>query len=105
LGNFTNKLMEKNKQYTAVDFIYDELKKYVRYDNRNAVETFDRIFEQAKEKYQDEMESSIIEICAEKSTSESYKYADGYSQGFEAALKLVKWKIDNELIYKHNEQR
>ena len=36
--------MEKNKQYTAVDFIYDELKKYVRYDNRNAVETFDRIF-------------------------------------------------------------
>ena len=51
------------------------------------------------------MESSIIEICAEKSTSESYKYADGYSQGWEAALKMVKWKIDNELRYKHNEQR
>jgi hypothetical protein len=96
--------MENNKQ-NAVDFIYEQLKKYVRYDNRDAVETFDRIFEQAKEKYQDEMESSIIEICAEKSTSEANKYADGYSQGFEAALKLVKWKIDNELRYKHNEQR
>jgi hypothetical protein len=96
--------MENNKP-NAVDFIYEQLKKYVRYDNRDAVETFDRIFEQAKEKYQDEMESSIIEICAEKSTSEANKYADGYSQGFEAALKLVKWKIDNELRYKHNEQR
>jgi hypothetical protein len=94
-----------NNKPNAVDFIYEQLKKYVRYDNRNAVETFDRIFEQAKERYKDEMESSIIEICAEKSTSEANKYADGYSQGWEAALKMVKWKIDNELIYKHNEQR
>jgi flagellar biosynthesis/type III secretory pathway protein FliH len=97
--------MINNKQQTAVEFIHEELRKYVRYDNRSAVETFDRIFEQAKEKYQDEMESSIIEICAEKSTSDASKYAEGYSQGFEAALKFVKWKIDNELRYKHNEQR
>jgi len=38
-----------NKQQTAVEFIQEQLRKYVRYDNRDAVETFDKIFEQAKE--------------------------------------------------------
>ena len=38
-----------DKQQTAVEFIQKQLRKYVRYDNRNAVETFDKIFEIAKE--------------------------------------------------------
>ena len=83
-----------NNKPNAVDFIYEQLKKYVRYDNRNAVETFDRIFEQAKEKYQDEMESSIIEICAEKSTSEANKYSDGYKQGYYRAIENAKYQIN-----------
>jgi hypothetical protein len=41
--------MTNNKQQTAVEFIQEQLRKYVRYDNRSAVETFDKIFEQAKE--------------------------------------------------------
>ena len=41
--------MTNDKQQTAVDFIQEQLRKYVRYDNRDAVETFDKIFEQAKE--------------------------------------------------------
>lgn len=99
MGSFTNKPTEmtNNKQYTAVDFIYDELKKYVRYDNRNAVETFDRIFEQAKERYNDEMESSIIEICAEKSTSEANKYAEGYKEGYQRALDYISDTIKNKI--------
>jgi flagellar biosynthesis/type III secretory pathway protein FliH len=88
--------MEKNKP-NAVDFIYEQLKQYVRYDNRNAVETFDRIFEQAKEKYKDEMESSIIEICAEKSTSEASSYEHGYKEGYKRALDLMKWTIEEDL--------
>jgi hypothetical protein len=52
--------MENNKP-TAVDFIYEQLKKYVRYDNRDAVETFDRIFEQAKEIEKDIIINSHIE--------------------------------------------
>ena len=88
------KILTNNKQ-TAVDFIYDELKKYVRYDNRNAVETFDRIFEQAKERYNDEIESSIIEICSEKSTSEASSYEHGYKEGYKRALELSQWALSN----------
>jgi hypothetical protein len=46
--------MTNNKQQTAVGFIQEQLRKYVRYDNRDAVETFDKIFEQAKEMHKEE---------------------------------------------------
>jgi len=81
--------MEKNKQYTAVDFIYDELKKYVRYDNRNAVETFDRIFEQAREMYEDKMEAEIIKQCATLSTIKASSYEDGFYDGYMKASKTT----------------
>lgn len=85
--------MEKNKQQTAVDFIYDELKKYVRYDNRNAVETFDRIFEQAREMYEDKMEAEIIKQCATLSTIKASSYEDGFNDGYMKAMRTAITKI------------
>lgn len=41
--------MSNDKQEMPVEFIQEQLRKYVRYDNRSAVETFDKIFDQAKE--------------------------------------------------------
>ena len=38
----------------SIDFIYDSLRNYVRYDNRNAVEIFDKIFEDARELHKKE---------------------------------------------------
>ena len=32
-------------------------------------------------------------------------YADGYSEGYNRALELVKWKIDNEIKGGNNEQQ
>ena len=72
-----------NNKPNAVDFIYEQLKKYVRYDNRNPVETFDRIFEQAKEMYNDEMEAVIIKHFAEIGTSNASAYSEGYTKGWD----------------------
>jgi predicted solute-binding protein len=48
-----------NKQETAVEFIQKQLRKYVRYDNRDAVETFDKIFEIAKEIEKEQIEEAF----------------------------------------------
>jgi hypothetical protein len=53
--------------------------------------------ERMEQQYQDGKEIGMIQVLAEKSTSEASKYADSYYQGYETALKLIKWKIDNEL--------
>jgi hypothetical protein len=53
--------MTNNKQQTAVEFIQEQLRKYVRYDNRSAVETFDKIFEQAKEMEKERMKGMYVE--------------------------------------------
>jgi hypothetical protein len=47
--------MSNDKQEMPVEFIQEQLRKYVRYDNRSAVETFDKIFEQAKEMQKERM--------------------------------------------------
>lgn len=73
---------------------------------------YEILLEQALEMYHDEIEQAeldakeivIIKECVQQSTSDASKYADGYSQGYATALKLVKWKIDNELT-SNNEQR
>jgi hypothetical protein len=62
------------------------------------------LFEQAKEMEKDQMELTIIKICAEQSTSEASKYAQGYKEGYKRALELTKWTISN-LIPPHNEQQ
>jgi hypothetical protein len=58
----------------------------------------------ASEMYKDEMEAAIIKQCAEQSTSEASKYAEGYKEGYNRAIELTKWTISN-LIPPHNEQR
>ena len=45
--------MSNNKQ-SSVDFIYESLRKYVRYDDRSAVEIFDKIFADAKARHKEE---------------------------------------------------
>jgi hypothetical protein len=47
--------MSNDKQEMPVEFIQEQLRKYVRYDNRSAVETFDKIFDQAKEMQKERM--------------------------------------------------
>ena len=101
--------MTNNKQQTAVDSIIELCQELLanHYSiSHDAVcsEVIKFCQEQAKEMEKDQMDAEIIKICAEQSTSESYKYAEGYSQGWEAALKMVKWKIDNELRTNNNEQ-
>jgi hypothetical protein len=92
--------MSNNKQ-TSIEFIQDQLRKYVRYDNRSAVETFDKIFDKAREMYQDEIEAAAIIAAAERSTSQasdnSQAFAIGYSQGYTRALQLIQWQIENQL--------
>jgi Arc/MetJ-type ribon-helix-helix transcriptional regulator len=98
--------MSNNKQ-TSIDFIQDQLRKYVRYDNRSAVETFalrlsfDKIFDKAREMYQDEIEAAAIIADAQRSTSQasdnSQAFAIGYSQGYTRALQLIQWQIENQL--------
>ena len=46
--------MSNNKQ-SSVDFIYESLRKYVRYDDRSAVEIFDKIFADAKAIHKEEI--------------------------------------------------
>ena len=53
--------------------------------------------QECEEMYQDEMESAIIKQCAEQSTSNASTYAEGYSAGYERALKLIKWQIEHIL--------
>jgi len=97
--------MSNNKQ-TSIDWFFDQLVLH-RIIIINGSTYWDKVktkyeilLDQAREMHQDEIEAEIIKQCAEKSTSDASKYADGYSQGYATALKLVKWKIDNELTSK-----
>ena len=94
--------MTNNKQQTAVDVAELAMKLYpFSNSERNAFITG---YNKAKEMEKDEMESVIIKQCAEQSTSEASKYAEGYKEGYNRALELTKWTISN-LIPPHNEQR
>jgi hypothetical protein len=53
------------------------------------------LFEQAKEMEKEQMEAA---------SKNSEAFADGYSQGYNRALELVKWALSN-LIPPHNEQK
>ena len=105
--------MSNNKQ-SSVEWFFNQLVAH-RIIVMNGTTYWDKVktkyeilLEQAKEMHQEEIDQSyrdgfefaLINECAEISTSDASKYADGYSQGYATALKLVKWKIDNELISK-----
>jgi len=51
----------------------------------------------AQEMYKDDIESAIIKDCATESTSAASSYADGYKEGYNRALGLIKWNIENQL--------
>ena len=59
------------------------------------------LIKKAEEMYQDEIEAAAIISIAEQSTSaasaNTEAFADGYRQGYNRALDLVEWKINNEL--------
>jgi hypothetical protein len=90
--------MTNNKQQTAVEWL---IEKCACADLRP--ELWEIIKQQAKEMYQDEIEAAIIKDCAERSTFEASKYAEGYKQGYNRALELSKWAISN-LIPPYYEQ-
>lgn len=69
--------MSNNKQ-SSVDWLVEILGKY----NEEMVFLYQNEIEQAKAIHQEE-------------TTEAY--SDGYSEGYNRALELIKWKIDNEL--------
>ena len=50
---------------------------------------------QAREMYQDEIDSAIIKDCATESTSAASSYSEGYKQGYNRAIELTKWAISN----------
>jgi len=47
--------------------------------------------------YQDGKDFAIINDCATQSTSAASSYADGYKEGYNRALGLIKWNIENQL--------
>jgi hypothetical protein len=103
--------MSNDKQQTAVDWFFDQLV-LKRIFIINGTTYWDKVktkyeilLEQAREMYQDEIDTSyrdgfefaLINECAKDSTSAASNYASGYSNGYQRALEMVKWKIDNEL--------
>ena len=96
--------MTNNEQTMTVEQMFQEM---LEIQQSGKTLTFDEnlaLLEKYKEMYKDEMEAVRIEICAEKSTSEANKYAEGYKEGYNRAIELTKWTISN-LIPPHNEQR
>lgn len=74
-----------DKQLTAVEWLFEQ----TAYNRELTIEDW----KHAKEIEKDQMEAEIIKICAEQSTSEASKYAEGYKAGYHRALELVEWKI------------
>lgn len=95
----------KNDKLTPVQFVKESLHGFVRYDNRSAVEKFDKIFEDAEkmeaermqEQYQDGREIGKIEILTTQSTSNASAYSEGYNKGFLAALEYMNSTIENKI--------
>ena len=95
----------KNDKLTPVQFVKESLHGFVRYDNRSAVEKFDKIFEDAEkmeaermqEQYQDGREIGKIEILTTQSTSNASAYSEGYNKGFLAALEYMNRTIENKI--------
>jgi hypothetical protein len=103
--------MTNNKQQTAVEWFIEELE--YKGDLRETpsirniqlnIDTSDYmdLKQQAKEMYQDEIEAAIINDCAEQSTSEASKYAEGYTEGYQRALDYMTDTIKNKIEVMEN---
>jgi hypothetical protein len=80
--------MTNNKQQTAVEWLYNNLKSHFEHDG-DLLKVVQMSFEQAKE----------MEIAGKEMS-----YAEGYKEGYNRAIELTKWTISN-LIPPHNEQQ
>jgi flagellar biosynthesis/type III secretory pathway protein FliH len=89
--------MTNNKQKTAVEGLIEQ------FWNNEGMLTSKKL-EKALEIEKDQMEAIIIKECAEQSTLEASKYAEGYKEGYNRALELIGWYIKN-ITNKNNEQR
>ena len=86
--------MTNNEQTMAVEQMFQEM---LEIKQSGKTLTFDEnllLLEKYKEMYKDEMEAVRIEICAEKSTSEANKYAEGYKEGYHRAIENAKYQIN-----------
>jgi flagellar biosynthesis/type III secretory pathway protein FliH len=88
--------MTNNKQQTAVEWLIEQ------FWNNEGMLTSKKL-EKALEMEKDQMDATIIKVCAEQSTSEASKYAEGYKEGYKRAIELSKWALSN-LIPPYNEQ-
>ena len=94
-----------NDKLTPVQFVKESLHGFVRYDNRSAVEKFDKIFEDAEkmeaermqEQYQEGREIGMIEILTTHSTKYASSYAEGYKKGYLNALQFMNSTIENKI--------
>jgi len=81
--------MTNNKQQTAVDWLWE-----IAYNRELTVEDW----KQAKERYNDEIESAIIKQCAEESTSAAHHKELHRQQIIEAYISA---KMERNLVKKH----
>ena len=92
--------MTNNKQQTSVEWFVEQLQKtrdwqrVINEANQSSSSVRD-VVQQAKEMEKEQMEAA---------SKNSEAFADGYSQGYNRALELVKWALSN-LIPPHNEQK
>jgi hypothetical protein len=99
--------MTNNKQQTSIDWFFDQLvlNRIIIINGStywDKVKTkYELLLDQAREMYQDEIEAAAIISSAEQSTKAANQkteaFAIGYDQGYNRALDLVQWKINNEL--------
>ena len=87
--------MSNNKQSSVEWFANESCQLKVQLDNQEIsvdeyAVAYVILLYKAKAMHKEEVEAS---------------YADGYSEGYNRALELVKWKIDNEIKGGNNEQQ
>ena len=80
--------MTNNIQQTAVEWYIIK---------RDVLEIEVRLGKLSANEYEQELIKAEQQAKAMEATSKQMSYGDGYSNGYDRALELVKWKINNEL--------
>ena len=98
--------MSNNKQQTAVQWFLDKLIEHriiiVDKTTYQVKYKHEILLEQAKEIEKDQMEAAIIKQCAEQSTSDANKYAEGYKEGYKRACDYMIDTIKNKIEVMEN---
>ena len=93
--------MTNNKQQTVVEWYISKIKEArilcddpsMEMDIRHTLEVLIKKGEQAKERYNDEIEAAAIISSATESTIKASSYAEGYTEGYKRAVELAKHQI------------